>query len=172
MAACSLPSLTRLLFLLAFAACAGMILTALYMQHVMDLEPCALCITQRVFIIAIGISSLIAAIHEPARLGIRFYSGTCVVLAMIGGGFSARHLWLQSLPEDLVPACGPSLGYLIESFPLWEALSVLLRGDGNCADTLWTFLGLSIPGWTLVAFITLGLYFVWLAVCLTNHQSK
>jgi disulfide bond formation protein DsbB len=141
-----------------------MILTALYMQHVMDLEPCALCITQRIFIIAIGIISLIAAIHNPARLGIRLYSGTCVVLAIIGGGFSARHGWLQNLPEDLVPACGPSLGYLIENFPLWEALSVLLQGDGNCADTLWIFLGLSIPGWTLVAFIALGLYFVGLAV--------
>jgi protein dithiol:quinone oxidoreductase len=172
MTAYSLVSTTRSLFLLVFFACAGMILTALYMQHIMNLEPCALCITQRILIIAIGTVSLIAAIHSPARLGIRLYSSTCVILAIIGGGFSARHIWLQHLPKDLVPACGPNLSYLIENFPLSEALSVLLRGDGNCADTLWTFLGLSIPGWTLVAFIALGLYFVWLAVRLTNRRSE
>jgi len=156
----------RLLFSLATVACTGMVLIALYMQYVMDLEPCALCITQRVFIIAIGVVALIAAIHCPARLGIRLYGGICIALAIIGGGFSARHVWLQSLPEDLVPACGPSLGYLVENFPLWDALSLLLQGDGNCADTLWTFLGLSIPGWTLVAFIAFGLYFLWLTVML------
>ena len=158
----------RVLFSLAAGACAAMILTALYMQYALDLEPCALCITQRIFIIAIGFVSLVATIHNPGRLGIRLYSGICLLLVIIGGGFSARHVWLQNLPEDLVPACGPSLDYLIENFPLWEALSVLLQGDGNCADTLWTFLGLSIPGWTLIAFVALGLYFLWLNVKTTK----
>ena len=142
----------------------AMILAALYMQYVMELEPCALCITQRIFVIAIGVIALIAAIHGPERLGVRLYSSGCILFAIIGGGFSARHVWLQNLPEDLVPACGPSLDYLVENFPLWEALSVLLQGDGNCADTVWTFLGLSIPGWTLVAFVVMGLYFVFLMI--------
>ena len=166
----SLLSSTRFLFLLAAAACTAMILVALYMQYAMELEPCALCITQRIFVVAIGIVALAAAIHKPERLGIRLYSGVCIVFAIIGGSFAARHIWLQSLPEDLVPACGPSLDYLIENFPLWEALSVLLQGDGNCADTVWSFLGLSIPGWTLIAFITLGLYFLWLIIK-TNKRS-
>lgn len=157
-------SSARWLFLLAALACAAMILAALYMQYVMGLAPCALCITQRIFVIAIGVVALIAAIHGPQCLGIRLYSGGCTLLTIIGGGFSARHVWLQNLPEDLVPACGPSLDYLVENFPLWEALSVLLQGDGNCADTVWTFLGLSIPGWTLVAFVVMGLYFVFLMI--------
>ena len=154
----------KLLFLLAFAACTSMILIALYMQYVMELAPCALCITQRIFVIAIGLVALIACIHGPERFGIRLYGSTCIVFAIIGGGFSARHLWLQSLPEDLAPACGPSLGYLLETFPFWQALSVLLQGDGNCAETVWNFLGLSIPGWTLVAFVGLGIYFLWLVI--------
>ena len=160
----------RVLFSLATVACTALILTALYMQYVLELEPCALCITQRIFIIAVGFVSLVAAIHNPGRLGIRLYSGICLLLAIIGGGFSARHVWLQNLPEDLAPACGPNLSYLVENFPLWEALSVLLQGDGNCADTLWTFLGLSIPGWTLIAFVALGLYFLWLIVKTTKKQ--
>ena len=165
-------SSARWLFSLAAAASACIILTALYMQYVMELEPCALCITQRIFVIAIGLVALTAAIHGPGRLGVRLYSGACILFAIIGGSFSARHVWLQNLPEDLVPACGPSLDYLIENFPLSEALSLLLQGDGNCADTLWTFLGLSIPAWTLVAFIVLGLYFVWLAIKLPLKLSS
>ena len=75
-----------------------------------------------------------------------------IVAALVGGGFSIRQLWLQSLPADQVPACGPSVDYILENFPLSKALEMLLRGDGNCAEVLWTFLGISIPGWTLVAF--------------------
>lgn len=130
-----------------------LIATALYMQYVMYMEPCALCMTQRVFIIAVGVIAFIAWLHHPKALGIRIYTLLGMVLAIIGGGFSSRHIWLQNLPEDLVPTCGPSLGYLIETVPLAEALSLLLQGDGNCAEVSWTFLGLTIPGWTLVCFI-------------------
>ena len=165
-------SSARLLFLLAVAACTGMILAALYMQYVMELAPCALCITQRIFIIAIGVVALIASIHSPECLGTRLYSGACILFAVIGGSFSTRHLWLQNLPEELAPTCGPGLGYIIENFPFREALSVLLQGDGNCAETLWTFLGLSIPGWTLIAFIGLVLYFIWLISIASHIKSK
>ncbi len=144
-----------------FFGCAGLILTALYMQHYMDMAPCALCITQRVFIIVVGLLALVGAIQNPAPLGRRIYAGLGLLAAIIGGAFSSRHIWLQSLPEDLVPACGPSLDYLLETFPLREALEVLLRGDGNCAEVSWTLLGISIPGWTLVAFIGLALLTLW-----------
>lgn len=131
----------------------ALIATALYMQYVMEMIPCALCMTQRVFVIAIGVVAFVAWLHKPQILGARIYALLAMLLAAIGAGFSGRHIWLQNLPEDLVPTCGPSLGYLIEAVPLVEALSLLLQGDGNCAEISWTFLGLTIPGWTLVCFI-------------------
>jgi disulfide bond formation protein DsbB len=131
------------------------------MQHFMDLVPCALCITQRIFIIATGAWALIGVLaHNLVPLR-KILSFLAVISAITGGFFSSRQLWLQSLPEDQVPACGPSFDYLIEAFPLQEALTVLMRGDGNCAEVSWTFLGISIPGWTLVAFIGLALINIW-----------
>lgn len=150
--------------LIVFLGCAGLILTGIYMQHVMGLEPCALCITQRVFIIAVGVVGLVAFMHNPQRLGSRVYAGLGVLAAVIGGGFSSRQIWLQSLPADQVPACGPGLNYILETFPLRQALEVLLRGDGNCAEVVWTFLGISIPGWTLVAFCGLAAINLWQAL--------
>lgn len=144
---------TRHYLLLMWVGALLLIAIALYMQYVMYMEPCALCMTQRVFIIAIGVTTFLAWWHKPQNLGIRIYTALAIILAIIGGGFSSRHIWLQHLPEELVPTCGPSLGYLIETVPLVEALSLLLQGDGNCAEVSWTFLGLTIPGWTLVCFI-------------------
>ena len=158
-----MPSI-RQSFLIVFFGCIGLILTALYMQYQMDMAPCALCITQRVFIVLIGLLALFASLHNPEIIGRRIYCGLGGLSAVMGGLFSARHLWLQSLPEDLVPACGPDLEYLLDTFPLMEALDVLLQGDGNCADVSWTLLGISIPGWTLVAFAGLLAINVWQAI--------
>ncbi len=151
----------RLTNLILFLGCVGLILTGLYMQYQMDLHPCALCITQRIFIIATGLLALLAFLHHPRCLGLRIYASLGILTAVIGGGFSSRQLWLQSLPPDQAPACGPGLEYMIENFPLAEAFQLLLRGDGNCAEVAWTFLGISIPGWTLVAFIGLVLMNIW-----------
>lgn len=146
---------SRSLLLLLWVGCSVLIAIALYMQYQMELIPCALCMTQRVFIIAIGVLALIAWLHKPSDRGIRTYAIIGIVLALIGGAFSSRHIWLQSLPESLAPACGPSLSYLLETVPFMDAISVLLKGDGDCAKTVWSFLGLTIPAWTLVAFIGL-----------------
>lgn len=151
----------RLTNFVVFLGCVGLMAVGLYMQHFMDLVPCALCITQRIFIIATGAWALIGVLAHnlvPLRNILSFLA---VISAITGGFFSSRQLWLQSLPEDQVPACGPSFDYLIEAFPLQEALTVLMRGDGNCAEVSWTFLGISIPGWTLVAFIGLALINIW-----------
>jgi len=155
-----LPSI-RYTFLLIALGTLGLMLTGYYMQFVMKLIPCPLCITQRFFIIAVGITALAAFFHQPQKLGRRLYASLGGLFAIIGGGFSSRQVWLQSLPPDQVPACGPDLSYLIENFPLKEAFMVLLRGDGNCAEVTWTFLGVSIAGWTLVAFSGLLLFNVW-----------
>lgn len=155
-----LPS-TRLTFLILFLGCTGLILTGFYFQYVLNLYPCPLCITQRVFIVAVGLTGLLAFLINPKKIGRKIFGILGALFAIGGGCFSARQLWLQSLPEDQVPACGPDLNYLLENFPLMDALSVLLRGDGNCAEVHWTFLDISIPGWTLVAFTGLLLINVW-----------
>jgi disulfide bond formation protein DsbB len=147
------PAMQRHYYLLLWAGCCLLIAIALYMQYMMDLIPCALCMTQRVFIIAVGVVALAAWLSKAESS--KTFPITGMLLAVIGGCFSMRHIWLQSLPEDLAPACGPTLGYLLENVPFVEALAVLLQGDGNCAESVWSLLGLTIPGWTLVAFIGL-----------------
>jgi disulfide bond formation protein DsbB len=76
-----------------------------------------------------------------------------VLSAGIGAVIAGRHVWLQQLPADQVPTCGPGLNFILENFPLSQAIDMVLRGSGECADVMWTFLGLSIPAWTLVAFV-------------------
>lgn len=142
----------RGLFVLMALASASLIAFALYLQHVLGEHPCPLCITQRLFVIAVGLIALAAAVHNPAQTGRRVWSAL-VLLATIGGGIvAARHVWIQRLPEDQVPACGPSLDYMFENFPFQQAVHLLFMGDGNCAQVGWTLLGFSIPEWTLLAF--------------------
>ncbi len=152
---------SRMLFLCVFASSAGMMGFGYWLQYALGLEPCPLCMTQRAFIVAVGLTGLVAALHNPARLGIRVYAAVMVLLCLAGGSFSARHVWLQSLPPDQVPACGPSIDYILDTFPIMEALEILLRGNGNCAIVDWSFMGVSIPGWTLVAFGGLLALSVW-----------
>ncbi len=145
----------RIIFSLLFVGCISLIGVALFMEHQMGLEPCPLCILQRVMVILTGLVALVAAIHNPEVFGIKVYGGLVILSAATGGGVSARQLWLQSLPEDEVPACGASLDYMLDVFPLTDVLSMVLSGDGTCAEIVWTFLGISIPGWTLVGFLAL-----------------
>ncbi len=139
-----------------FASVVGLLGYGYYAQYVDGLEPCPLCITQRFFFFLTGILGLIAFIHRPQRRGSVIYSLSGALFALLGGVFAGRQLWLQSLPEDQVPACGPSLSYILEAFPVMEALNVLMRGDGNCAEVMWVFLGITMPGWALIWFIALA----------------
>jgi len=148
-------------FLLIALVCAGLIIIALYMQYIMGLEPCYLCIVQRVFVIATGAVALLAFLHNPSRTGTRIYGILATLTALAGSGFSIRQLWLQSLPEDQVPACGPPADYLMDSFSFSEWLPMLLKGDGNCAKVDWTFLSLSIAGWMLIMFMCLAVFAFW-----------
>ncbi len=163
-----LPSV-RSSFLIVFLGCAGLMLGGVYFQYVLDLAPCPLCITQRVFICAVGLAALVIWAINPATLWKNIFAVINILLAIAGGGVSARHVWLQNLPEDQVPTCGPGLSYMFEALPLAEAFSVLFAGDGNCANVVWRFLGLSIPAWTLVAFTGLVLFHVWIII--RNHAN-
>ncbi len=142
----------RQLNLLALLACLAAMAGALYLQHVDGLEPCPLCIFQRVGVIAAAVVLLVAALHGPKGVGVRIY-GLLTALAAIGGGAVAiRHIWLQNLPPDQVPACGPGLEYMLDVFPLQNVLQQVLAGSGECAEMDWSFLGLSLPAWSLVVF--------------------
>lgn len=143
----------RIWFLFAFLACAGMLAFALYKQHMDFVDPCPLCILQRLCFLWIGLVGLVAAIHGPARTGQWIYG----VLVMLGGSIgmmlAGRQVWLQSLPADQVPDCGMGLNYMLDTMPVLDALREVFYGSGECADVLWTFLGISIPGWALIWFV-------------------
>ena len=147
----------RIWFFFGALACAAMLAIAAWFQFVQNLEPCPLCISQRVIVLAVGLIMLTAAVHNPAKTGIRVYSISAFAVSLLGAFVSGRHVWLQHLPPDQVPECGPGLAYVFKHFPLTKTLKLLLSGTGECAEVLWTFLGLSIPGWTLVAFLLLAL---------------
>jgi protein dithiol:quinone oxidoreductase len=149
----------RGLQLLGFAACAVGLAFALYLEHFQGLDPCPMCVFQRVAMLAAGVLFLIAALHGPRGSATRgLYAVLTAGAAGAGAFIAGRHVWLQSLPADQVPACGPSLDYLMDIMPLAEVLSTVLRGDGNCAviDAAW--LGISLPGWTLIAFVGMALF--------------
>ncbi len=146
----------RVWFFLSSLSCFLMLGVGAYFQFVEELEPCPLCISQRIAILITGLILLLAAIHNPQQRGIKAYSIAGTVSALLGACISIRHVWIQNLPPDQVPECGPGLEYVFENFPLMDTIKLMLNGSGECADILWTFLGLSIPGWTLVAFLGLA----------------
>jgi disulfide bond formation protein DsbB len=150
-------------YLAGLLVCVGLFVFALYLQYVEHQEPCPLCILQRVCFLAIMAVFLVAALHSPGRIGSIIYGGLLLVISSIGAAIATRHVWLQSLPKDQVPECGPGLEYMLNRFPLSKALEKILSGSGECAEVGWTFLGLSIAGWSLVWFVLLGIFSVVLA---------
>ena len=144
--------------LLAFAVCAALIGFALYSQLHTGLEPCPLCIFQRIAFGAVAVVFLIAGLHAPAgRGGRRAYGLLALVAAGIGAGIAGRQVWLQHLPPDQVPMCGPGLNYLVEAMPLMKVIRKVLTGSGECAKVDWTFLGGSIANWSFLWFCGMAL---------------
>jgi len=163
-----LQSLTpRLVFFgLAIMAVIAMLFAWAYLERTLGLPPCPLCMTQRVFVVLWGVIALVAALHNPAPTGRRIYATLCALAALAGAAVAVRHVWIQHLPPDQVPACGPSLGYMLDTLPFSETVTMVLMGDGDCAEIHWTFLGLSIPEQTLV------MAAVVLAICLWQIFRK
>jgi len=154
----------RIWFFLGFLGCAGLLAAGAYFQFVEGLKPCPLCISQRIAIFLTGLCFLAAAIHNPGQAGVKRYAISGAFIALAGAGISTRHVWLQHLPPDQVPVCGPGLEYMLQYFPLFETLKLMLSGTGDCAKVDWTFLTLSMPAWTLIAFLmlaTLSILQIW-----------
>jgi len=141
--------------------CVGLLAYAFYMEHVLLLEPCPLCWLQRFVFAGFGVLFLVCAVHNPRAWGRYFYALVFGVLMLTGTALAGRQLWLQSLPQDAQPECGLGVSYMLESEPLMDVIAWAARGSGECAQVQWMFLGISIPGWTFIAFVLLGLAAVW-----------
>jgi disulfide bond formation protein DsbB len=133
---------------------------ALYLQYVLHQEPCPLCMVQRLIFIAIGSIFLVAALHNPKQLGLRIYSVLIALFAVGGIAVASRHIWIQHLPKDQVPACGPGLDYMLKHFPMADVWQELMHGSGECAAKGWTLLTLGIPEWSLLGYLALGIWAV------------
>lgn len=160
----TIPSLFRLQCALGALVCAALIAYAMHAQFNLGLEPCPLCIFQRIAFAALGVVFAIAAVHAPRGAGGRRVYGVLGLIAgAIGIAVAGNHVRLQHLPPDQVPACGPGLDYMLDSMPISGVVRRVMTGSGECALVDWTFLGLSMPAWSLVWFVVLTAWFAYVA---------
>ena len=163
----------RLGYLAGALVCAGLLGFGLYLQYVQLLNPCPLCIFQRIAFLALMVIFLIAALHGPGRIAAYIYGTLLVFAAGIGAAIATRHVWLQHLPAaERIPECGPGLDYMLRKYSAGTVLEKVLRGSGECADPGWIFLGLSIAGWALVWFVLLGALAVYLALIVRRRDKR
>jgi disulfide bond formation protein DsbB len=149
---------SRWLYLAGTLAISGLLGFALFLQKILHEDPCPLCMVQRYIFLFMGILFLLATLHNPKQLGVRIYSGLITLFSLFGIGVAVRHIWIQHLPANEVPACGPGLDYMLDNFPMADVLKELLHGSGECAAKGWSFLGLNIPEWSLIWFTLLGIW--------------
>lgn len=154
----------RFLFALPALAAAGLLAFGYYLQYFQDQDPCPLCLVQRGFYFLVLLIFAALALHNPPkRLAKNAYCIAALVAALGGAAIAGRQVWLQHLPADKVPACGPDLFFMLKNLPLSRTLDKLFAGSGQCAEVNWKFLGLSIAEWSLAWFTLLALYALWLA---------
>lgn len=154
----------RLRYAAPALACAGLLAYGYYLQYFQGEDPCPLCLVQRGFYYLVLATFAIAALHAPRRAFHLVYCALAALFALGGLGVAARQVWLQHLPADQVPACGPDLFFMMENFPLARTLEKLFMGSGQCAEVHWRFLGFSIAEWSLAWFAALALYALWLGI--------
>ena len=134
-----------------FAACAALLAYALYAQLHLHLEPCPLCIFQRIGMALLGAVFLVAALHDPRGRGARVVYAVLIALAALAtAGVALRHMYVQSLPPGSLPSCGAPLAVLMKFMPVWQLVRKVLTGSGECGLVNWRFLGLAMPAWVLI----------------------
>lgn len=153
----------RAIFFSGFLICAGLLGFALYGEHVLGMIPCPLCIFQRIAFMVMGVFFLFGALFAPRGKMRWLYTGGVIIGALAGIGTAARHLWLQTLPADQVPSCGPNLGYMMDAFPFAKMLKMVFTGSGECAK-LEPILGLPMPAWTLFWYLVLLIWAIYAAM--------
>lgn len=155
----------RRVLILIIIAMTGLLSYAYYTQVVEYLDPCPLCLTQRFFYLLSGVFALIAIARIRVVIWQKVFSVLILLSSVSGFGTAARQVWLQHLPPEKVPECGPGLQYWLENMPALKTLELLFKGDGNCAEVDWTFLGLSMAGWSMIMFSLLLIAALWLFAC-------
>ena len=151
----------RFTYGLGFLVCLGLFIIALYFQFIMGLQPCPLCISQRIVVIALGIIMLIATIHNPKTIGLRIYSFFIIVFSLIGIILSGRQVWLQLFPHPGISSCGAGLIYMLNTLPFTESIHLILQGSGECEQVQWSLLGLSLAAWLSLFFIGFLTIAIW-----------
>lgn len=147
----------RWLFFIVALTCSLLLSYGYYLQFVDNLDPCPMCIFQRICYLAIAVAAFVAFIHKPGRAGALSYSTVMGLFALLGAGIAGRQTWLQHLPPELVPECGPGLEFMLDMYPILETIKRSLIGTGDCAEVNWQFVGLSIAEWSLICFIGLSI---------------
>lgn len=141
-------------FLLSF----GLVGLALTLQTVYKLEPCPLCISQRIAFMGLGALFLLAALHDPNGMWRKVHGVLQVVAALAGSSIALRHIWIQAHPDKVMEECGASFDFMVENFPASQTVKLIFNGSGECAKIDWTLFGLTIPQLSLIAFIALAVY--------------
>ena len=149
-------------YLLGFVACFGTVALALFIQAQYHLEPCPLCISQRIVFMVLGVLFLIAAFVPPATILKKALTALQVLTTFVGAGVAIRHWYLQANKESMIADCGVGFDYMFENFPLEKAFKLLFRGTGDCAAIDWTLLGLTLPQLALISFVGFALYSIYL----------
>lgn len=145
-------------YLIGFVACFAIVISALVIQTQYNLEPCPLCITQRIVFMSLGVLFLIGAFIPRNSIVKLIFTVLQVLTAFGGAGVAIRHWYLQANKESMIASCGVGFDYMFENFPLQKAFKLLFKGTGDCAAIDWTFLGLTLPQLALVSFIALAIY--------------
>lgn len=148
--------------LLGFVTCFGIVASALVIQTVYELEPCPLCISQRMVFMGLGLLFLISAFIPPVSILKKIFTALKVLVAIGGGGVAIRHWYLQANKETMIADCGVGFDYMFENFPLEKAFKLIFRGTGDCAAIDWTFLGLTLPQLALISFSAFAIYAIYL----------
>ena len=156
----------RVAFFIGFLICGALLGFALYAERAWGMNPCPLCIFQRIGFLFMAAFFLVGALHAPRGGGRRVYTGGVLIGAIFGMGVAARHLWIQSLPADQIPSCGPPLDYMFSAFPFERVLKLVFTGSGECAKVE-PILGLPMPAWSLLWFVLLAV----LAIVATRRRS-
>jgi disulfide bond formation protein DsbB len=146
----------RTIFLLIFLSCASLIGYALYLQEIKGLLPCPLCVAQRIAYWGVGLTALLVFLHNPKKIGYRLYGGFMLIFALLGTLIAGRHAWLIRYPESFECGISPEEAFL-NALPIAEWWPAMFEANGDCADVSWQFLSLTIPDWSLIAFLILFL---------------
>ncbi len=161
----------RVWLLAGFLACVAMELSAAYFQFVAKLEPCPLCITQRLIVLSLATVFLAGTVHSPGPGGVRVYAGLAGLFSLAGAGVAAYHFLIQILPHEELASCGPGATYILEHFSLADSVRLFLTGTGDCTQVVWTFLGFSMPFWVGLSFLGLLGMCLWQFALATQQET-